>query len=240
MNMKVNLEAKLFKKEDFLALSRDEMYAALRDLCPDLAKGQSRAKKEALVTLYAEALVQAHQAVEMLSSTEPLPPGAVGQAKTSYNGEDMVGDDTPLSELEQPLISDEVYQDLEMRTAAVAQTEERERINPPFPVAELRDGAVIGIPEDQAKTREWVFRDSGQQDRPFNEREQWVWNRFIAEFKSFAQNPANSTARRHAKALAYELKTIYRILVNEEFLKKLEEGARMVRDARRSHQVQSR
>lgn len=50
------MNEKIYAKEEFEALTRDEMYGALRELDPVRAKGRSRAKKEELTDLYRDAL----------------------------------------------------------------------------------------------------------------------------------------------------------------------------------------
>lgn len=249
--------------DQFVALTREGMYEELKRISPAHAKGKSRATKDALKEAYRAALIELFPTPGLKSAEQLAEEAATGKfveasgevtpmtfppSTKSYNGEDMVGDDSPLLPVD--------YAELETRTLAastaphvhgpdcghfpeVAGVAEMRRLNPEMPempFREMVDGAVMQIPPDDADVREFVFKDTGKQDRPLSPKQQDLWGRFIKFFKAFQENPADSGARRETKYYAYQLK-IAGVLVNPEFLRTLERGAAHVREVRRTHKM---
>jgi len=195
----------------FEGLTRENMYGELKAWAPEKAKGHSRSAKKTLVALYTEVLDGGLFTDEELNaSTPPTPP--------------------------------RVYPDREegdarfsARVAALDHVHgpgcghEMERVNPMMP-----DG-IVQLPPDDA-VREFVYRDSGKQDRAMTTKQQGLWVQFVKAFKVFQENPAHSGARRTAKAYAYDLK-VNGVLVNPKFLETLERGAAHVREVRKMHRA---
>lgn len=249
--------------DQFITLTREGMYEELKRISPAHAKGKSRATKEALKEAYRAALIElfptpglksAEQLVEeaaagkLVEASGEVAPMMFPPSTKPYNGEDMVGDDSPLMPVD--------YAALETRALAaseqphihgpnfghlpeVAGVAEMSRVNPEMPempFREMVDGAVMQIPPDDAAVREFVFKDTGKQDRPLSPRQERIWSRFITAFKAFQGNPADSGARRAAKAAAYDLK-VEGVLVNPQFIKTLSDGAAHVREIRKMHKL---
>lgn len=165
----------------------------------------------------------------LLNNIPKVPFNDFPPSTKSYNGEDMVGDDSPLEHVHTAECG---------HLPEVAGVAEMHRVNPvmpEMPFQEMHDGSVVQLPPDDAE-REFVYRDSGRQDRPLTTKQEGLWGQFIKAFKVFQDNPADSGARRTAKAYAYDLK-VNGVLVNPKFLETLAKGAAHVREVRRQHKL---
>jgi hypothetical protein len=251
MNM---TEKKIYAKGDYLELSRDEMYGALRDIDPARAKGKSRAKKEELIDLYGEALQQ-------YASVYGKPDDPEENLREEMRGAELVQDPTPTVDLakgdHRVVVVGEGSHGDALRQAALdrghsvvvvdkehvhgpdcnhirgnelptlAGMDEFERVNPEMPGL-LGDGGILHLPSEQ--DRLFTFRDGV--DRAPTEKETMLIDRLTKNFDVFCANPANNDAKRDVLADIHALKNSG-VIANPKFAETLKKGRADVRDFRR-------
>lgn len=241
--------------DEYKTLTREQMYTELKALSPEAAKGHSRSAKVSLIAIYQ--LTTEHIADMSGVPVDPdsdLPEHTYDQEAAHAEMLKATGERVP----ENPLLTEEglfaaevLKRRLDMEDAQhvhtaecghlpeIAGVAEMSRINPEMPAMpfqEMFDGGVVQLPPDDAAVREFVYRDSGKQDRPLTTKQEGLWGQFIKAFKVFQDNPADSGARRTAKAYAYDLK-VNGVLVNPKFHETLAKGAAHVREVRKMHKA---
>jgi len=255
---------KIYAKGDYLELSRDEMYGALRDIDPTRAKGKSRAKKEELVDLYSAAL-QEHAKVHFQTEEDRT------KGSDFEESAELVQDPTPIVEM------DTILKKGDHQVVVVGDGSHGESLRQ---AALDRGHSVVMVPEDHghhvhgpncvhlhgsalpllAGTEEFervnpempgLIGDGGilhvpseedrlftfkNGDRELTEKEKFIIDRLSKNFDAFCANPANNEAKRDVLADIYSLK-VSGIIANPKFAETLKKGRTDVRDFRRQQKM---
>lgn len=246
-------------RDQFAALTRDEMYQELLSADPTSARGKSRAKKDELTKLYFKAeLVDKKLAAEEAATMPPsdsdhhslsIEPPKLDPMQTELTHKREAepfnfGDDVKQAMRPQPvpvIIETEAgeavpYDNAVEAVKAVLSESEPEKmvpVDPPMPSLSMVDGEILNLPP-RAEDRMFTFH--GGVERELTEKEQYLLGKAEKAFKAFCDNPADTRAKKDFEGLSYRLRGLG-VILNPRHHSTLKEGRDYVRDFRRKSKL---
>lgn len=195
------------QRKAFMGLKLEVMRDFLFEACPEWRTGNSRATKAVVVAKFEEVFGPLNDEAEAAAKEAAMAATvaklvAAGELPPSRADEDQWAHDNP-----------EAAARLYGTTAA----EEMERVNPPLPIS-----------PSVARGPEFVFKDTGLQDRSMSAIQAHVWGQLMKAFEAFSKDPFSTHQRRLAIQALYSLKTLG-VIANPDYRRFIDGGAAWAR-----------